>query len=187
MRLTTLVVLSARRDGLDPVYGVDPMLASLGRQLGKQVVSLESAALQSALLKRVISGGSQGLDTLLTSLEQDSARPLLLRTARAWEDSAVEELEHYGQWCECTRTAEEKAQIRALLDERNPAMARQIARLHAQGQRVLAAVGSLHLFGEQGLPNLMREQGFQLHRLLPATLTSAQREGLIPPPEPQRK
>ncbi len=46
LQVSSLVVMSARREGFDPAYGIDVVLAGLARGLHKPVVSLESVELQ---------------------------------------------------------------------------------------------------------------------------------------------
>ena len=60
--------------------------------------------------------------------------------------------------------AADRAALARLLDERNPALADSIAALHAGGQRVFAAVGSLHMIGPLGLPALMAQRGFRVEQ-----------------------
>ena len=58
--------------------------------------------------------------------------------------------------------------MKRLLDDRNPASPTRIDALHAGGQRVFAAVGSLHMIGPNGLPALMGERGYRVERIVPA-------------------
>ena len=45
------------------------------------------------------------------------------------------------------------------------AMAQQIDAMHRAGQRVFAAVGSLHMTGDRGLPAVLGRMGYQVERL----------------------
>jgi uncharacterized protein YbaP (TraB family) len=49
-QVATLAVMAARRDGLDPSYAVDLVLALIARDLGKKTVSLETPEAQIAAL-----------------------------------------------------------------------------------------------------------------------------------------
>ena len=71
----------------------------------------------------------------------------------------------YERWCECAKTADDRALLAALNDERNPALAERIDALHREGQRVFAAVGALHMTGPQALPALLRARGFTVERV----------------------
>ena len=76
-------------------------------------------------------------------------------------------MQDYERWCDCIHDAQDRAELQRLNDGRNPALARGIAALHAQGRPVLAAVGALHLSGEQFLPLLLAQLGFEVERLVP--------------------
>ena len=166
MVATTLTVMSARKDGLDPAYGVDAVYASMARGLGKPVTSLETPELQLALLL----GGTPAeslaaIDSALDDLESGKAAPLLARMARMWAAGQLGELEAYAKWCECLETEEDRLMMKKLLDERNPGLAKGIEAIHASGKSVFAAVGSLHMIGKVGLPALLAERGFKVERV----------------------
>ena len=52
-----------------------------------------------------------------------------------------------------------------VLDQRNVALARGIEKLHAEGRRVMAGIGALHMIGDQGLPALLQARGFEVLRV----------------------
>jgi uncharacterized protein YbaP (TraB family) len=161
-----LMMMSARRDGLDASYGIDPALALFARREGKALVSLETPELQLKLMRSRSSVDlRQGMEKVLHDLEQDRARPLLLRVARVWESGQAAELERYREWCECADTAYERATLKLMLDDRNGPMAERIDALHASGKRVFAAVGSLHMFGPSALPALLAQRGYRVERV----------------------
>ena len=166
MQAITLSTLAGRRDGLDPSYGIDLFLAGWGRAAKKTVVSLESPELQSALLQA--DSEAERIEFVrgaLEQLESGSARPQLRRLTQAWAEGNLPELANYAEWCECLKTDADRAAMTRLLDDRNPALADSITALHAAGQRVFAAVGSLHMTGPKGLPALMSRRGFRVERL----------------------
>ena len=164
-QIASLSVLAARRDGYDPSYAIDLALAVQARNLGKPVVSLETPELQMAALqmptqKETIEFVKSGLD----ELESGRARPLLNRIAKAWVAGDYAVLSRYGEWCNCLRTPVDRAVMKRLLDDRNPALADNIDKLHSGGSRVFAAVGSLHMIGPNGLPELMRKRGYKVEQ-----------------------
>jgi uncharacterized protein YbaP (TraB family) len=105
------------------------------------------------------------LEQSLQQLEDQSGRRVL-RLARAWEAGDLATLENYEAWCDCGADAAERDFMRRLNDERNPRLADGIEARHAQGQRVFAAVGALHMTGPAALPRLLRERGFKLERVV---------------------
>ncbi|MGZ8260377.1 MAG: TraB/GumN family protein [Caldimonas sp.] len=160
-QVTSLAVMAARREGLDPAYAVDLVLGLTARHLGKKTVSLETPEAQIAALVMPSRPATIALvDSSLDMLESGRARPLLLRMAAAWSGSDLAELEGYERWCDCLNTAAERAAMERLLDDRNPLLAAAIDALHAAGGSVFAATGSLHMVGPRGLPALLRERGY---------------------------
>lgn len=161
MRAVALTLLASRWDGLDTAWGQEPMLARIARARGMPIVALETAATQAAAL--VPADRQQALDTLvatLDALERGSVRASAERLARAWAEQRLDELAGYEDWCNCVADARDRDALRRLNDDRNAALARGIEALHAQGRRVLAAVGALHMTGPLALPRLLAQRGF---------------------------
>lgn len=168
LQVTTLTALAGRRDGLDPAYAQEGVLIGAARALGRPVVSLESMAAQLAVLVGEDAAlNRRMLRESLQQLEGDRARRLLRRMGEAWAAGDLALIASPERLCDCQPSDDERAFMARLNDARNPALARRIAELHAQGQPLLAAVGVLHMTGPQSLPRLLQEQGFQLQRLVP--------------------
>jgi len=166
MQAITLTVLAARHDGLDPSYAQELTLGGIARAIDKPIVSLESAEMQASLL--VPADQQQALaiaEQTITQLEKGQARAMLVKVARVWEDSDLDQLGKFEQWCGCAETAPEREFLRRVNDERNGPMAERIDALHAAGKTVFAAVGSLHMTGPRGLPQLMQQRGYQVERI----------------------
>ncbi len=169
MRVSTLLIMVARREGIDPSYGIDVFLAGLAQAGRKDVVSLETPEQQLQLMRKSTPAEtttfvSEGLDVI----ESGAARTTLVKLAQAWADSDLTTLSQYETWCDCIRTEADRTDMKKMLDERNPALATGIAALHDSGKRVFAAIGSLHMIGPKGLPALLARQGFEVTPLLPA-------------------
>ena len=164
-QIATLTLLAGRRDGLDPAYAIDIVLAGTAREMGRPVVSLEAPESQTEALQMPTRAGTIALvQSGLDDLDAGRARPLVRRIAKAWVDSDYAELSRYTAWCGCVRTPAERAAMKRLLDDRNPALAEGIDKLHAAGRSVFAAVGSLHLFGPKGLPALLKRRGYKVEQ-----------------------
>ncbi|MEO8524395.1 MAG: TraB/GumN family protein [Caldimonas sp.] len=164
-QVASLSVMAARRDGLDPANAIDLVLAAVARQLGKPVVSLETPELQiQALLMPTRAETIEFVRSGLDELESGRTRPMLKRMAKVWTDGDYAELSRYERWCDCMGTATERATMKRLLDDRNPDIAAAIDKLHSGGQRVFAAVGSLHMIGPNGLPALLRKRGYKVEQ-----------------------
>lgn len=162
----TLEVANAQRVGLYTEYGVDMVLAGVAMALHLRRSSLETVAEQTNALigpdRRV---DAAELMQALDEAERPDAPALLQRMVTAWAQGDAATLSTYLQWCDCLRTPEDRAHWQRLLADRNPVLAERIDRLHAQGQPVFAAVGSLHLFEPAALPALMAARGYTVERI----------------------
>lgn len=166
IQLVSLVGLAARGVGIDPAYGIDLFLAGLARAMDKKVVSLESADAQIALL--VSDDPAKVARTLeegLRQLEGGQARKIIATLTRAWAEGQLDTLRDYGNWCDCLKTAEDRADYARIVEGRNPSLADGIAAQHAAGHAVFAAVGVLHMVDAEGLPALMAAKGFRVTRV----------------------
>jgi uncharacterized protein YbaP (TraB family) len=166
MQAVTVMVMEAARDGLHAGYGQEFMLAGFARARGLPVVSLETPERQlKALIPDDPALAERALALTVEQLDSGLARRVLQRMAGAWERGDLDDLSNYERWCDCMNTAEERALLAALNDERNPAMADTIAALHGEGRRLFVAVGALHMTGPKALPALLRARGFQVERV----------------------
>jgi uncharacterized protein len=163
MALTTLM---ARRQGFDPGYSSELMLTLAARARKLPLVSLESMAMQLDLVLAADDAeADEAVAQIVQQLENEQARVTLIRLIDAWANHDLNVLATYGEWCECVKTDQERADMKRLLDDRNPGLADGIERLHAEGQRVFAAVGALHMTGPAALPQLLAARGFEVERL----------------------
>jgi uncharacterized protein YbaP (TraB family) len=157
--------MAARRDGLDPAHAIDLVLALLARQFGRPIVSLETPEVQMAALQMPSQAETiEFVSSSLDDLESGRTRPMLNRIAKIWTDGNYAELARFESWCNCVDTAAERAAMKRMLDDRNPSLAAAIDELHGGGQRVFAAVGSLHMIGPTGLPALLRQRGYKVEQ-----------------------
>lgn len=164
-QVASLSVLAGRRDGLDPSYAIDLVLAGLARDLGKPVASLETPEAQMQALQMPTQAETLAfVRASLDELESGRLRPMLARIAKVWVDGDYAELSRYEKWCNCMRTKAERGAMKRMLDDRNPTLAAGIDRLHDSGKQVFAAVGSLHMIGPTGLPALMRKRGYKVEQ-----------------------
>ena len=169
LQATVLSGQSAQRDGLYTDFAIDLILAGHARRAGLPLVALETAESQLALFSAdTAQDEAEQIDEALGELESGRLRQRMGELAAMWARSDWPRLLAYEQWCECLDTPAERALMRRLLDERNPALADGIDALHGQGQRVFAAVGALHMVGPVGLPALLAQRGFALTPVLPA-------------------
>ena len=164
-QIEVLTMMVGRQDGLDAEYAIDAALAGIGHSSRKNMVSLETPELQLSLLQmqtpqKTIAFVQDGLN----EMETGKTRSLLQRIARTWASSDYDEMSHFFDWCGCIDTEIRREVMRRVLDMRNPGMADRIDELHASGKQVFAAVGSLHMFGPNGLPALLKKRGYRVEQ-----------------------
>lgn len=163
MQVVTIQLLVPRADGLYGDYGIDMMLSGFGHAAGKEVVSLETPEMQINMLRMSTQHETIAfVEKNLSQLESGEARKLMQRMYQDWASSNRTDMARYKEWCQCLDSASDKQFMEKMLDNRNITMAEHIDQLHTAGETVFAAVGSLHLFGEKGLPELMRQRGYQV-------------------------
>lgn len=166
MQAITLTLIEARRDGLDPAYAQELVLAGVAQARQWPVISLETVQQQlDALLPADDVEARRLIAEALGQLEQGKVRPLLKRLTEAWERGDLATLEQYERWCECAETEADRAFLQRLIAGRNSGLAARIDTLHGQGRKLFAAVGALHMTGPQGLPALLAQHGYRVERL----------------------
>jgi uncharacterized protein YbaP (TraB family) len=166
MQAVTLEVLEGRSEGLYADYGIDVALDGMGHGLRKPVRSLETPESQAALLvSDDPAETARAVSDLLDELETGRSPPLLRRLAGDWQRGDLADLDAYASWCGCMDTPQQKADFVKLVDERNPLMADKVVKWHAEGKSLFVAVGSLHMVGPKGLPELLKARGFQVERV----------------------
>ncbi len=166
MRAITLAMLAARWDGLDPSYAQELVLGGFARAAKLAVVALETVDQQmTALIPAEPAKALLMIGQALDQLEAGTTRRATARLAKAWAESRIDDLAQYEIWCDCVASDDDRAFLKRLNDDRNPALARRIEAVHASGKRVFAAVGALHMTGAMALPKLMAERGFKVERI----------------------
>jgi uncharacterized protein YbaP (TraB family) len=166
LQLITITLMKARLDGLESAYAVDAVLAGMGHAAKKQVLSLETPASQLATLKLDDERTAMRyIEKSLEEMESGQDREQLRHIAKIWNESDNDDLARYEEWCDCMDTPEQRKFMHKLLDERNPALADKIDAQHSSGKNVFAAVGSLHMFGDVGLPALMAQRGYRVEHI----------------------
>lgn len=166
LQVAALVLYAVRHEGLDASFGIDAMLAGYGRGAQKRMTSLETPETQLDKLQMPTPEDTSAfVRDALDDLESDRGRNAFIRLSNAWANADYASMERFGDWCECLTTEIDRKAMRRLLDERNPGMANRIDAMHRSGKQVFAAVGSLHMFGEVGLPRLMEKRGYRVERV----------------------
>ena len=166
LQVTTLSITAGRLLGLEASYAIDTVLAQIGHDTKKNMVSLESPEMQLRLLQMDnLQETTAFIEDSLDDLESGRTLQMLEHTAKAWADADYALMARFDEWCECLGTAPERELMKRALEQRNPALAEKIDSLHKNGKQVFAAAGSLHMFGPFGLPVLMAQRGYRVERV----------------------
>ncbi|WP_373974053.1 TraB/GumN family protein [Chitinibacter sp. SCUT-21] len=162
---SALMMVDARQDGIEAGFGTEIFLLGAAQGAKKKIIALETPAEQ---MQAILDDGkttAKQYQQALKLLESGKARQQMNKLVDAWNRSDFSVLERYSQWCECMETAEDRAMMKRVIDDRNELIAQRIARNHRVDQAVFIGVGSLHMVGKKGLPNLLRQQGFTVERV----------------------
>jgi uncharacterized protein len=166
VRALTLTLMAARWEGLDPAYAQEAVLVGVAEAAKLPIAALESVDEQmGAILPATTREAEHLIGQALAQLKSGAARRSTKRLAQAWAEGNLEQLASYERWCECVANEEDRQLLRRLNDDRNPAIASRIDRLHNQGKRVFAAVGALHMTGPKALPSLLAQRGFAVQQV----------------------
>jgi uncharacterized protein YbaP (TraB family) len=167
LQLSTLTLVEARRDGFDALFGQDLMLLALAKADGRPVQSLESVEEQLAALEPEAAELPAIVDGTLRQLQRGQMRAPLRKLAATWSRGDLKALADYPRWCGCADSPAERAWFKRVNDDRNVQLAARIDALHGAGQRLLVAVGALHMSGPEALPKLLAARGFTVEAVLP--------------------
>ena len=136
----------------DRLQALDDTLWQFARENGRILRGIETFEEQIEILKKLpLDGQIKGLRDLISHFS--ATRRELLRTTRWFEQAEIEKLYKAAR-------RSMKGNRRLMIFDRNQKMAQRIAALVAENGSVCAAIGAGHLWGERGVLNLLRRQGF---------------------------
>jgi uncharacterized protein len=164
MQLVQLMLQDVRSKGLEAAYGRDVVLSGIAHNEAKPVYSLETVATQVKAIDQPMT--AKEVSEFLDGLEQGTFREVLSKLAELWAGNQLEQLAKVDAWCPSCKDDPLQAQMMTQVnDERNPAMAQTIDKLHRKGHSLFVAVGALHMTGPQALPKLLQGMGYRVERL----------------------
>jgi uncharacterized protein len=167
MKPSTAVAMLSMR-GLPATPSMDGVLLARAQNQGKQIVYLEPATKQVALLDKWLDVRS--LKMLLDSPDQglDNTRKML-EAYLGGDESKLLALYH-GQKQEALAQGiterEYEQSMEDMLYERNASWIPAIEKLHAKGNGFVA-VGALHLVGKRSVIDLLAAKGYKVARVAP--------------------
>lgn len=148
------------RAGYDQTAGVDMYFSGRAKAEGKRRLALESVDFQVGLFEDL--SQEEDAEFLQYTLEElDTIIPMVDELVVHWKSGHVTEVESL-----LTDAYREFPDLfRRLVSDRNQNWLPQIERLLAGDEPALVVVGALHLVGQQGLLELLRQRGFTVQQL----------------------
>lgn len=156
--------VAVARSGLSSDYGLDRHFLTEGKAHDMEILEIESAEEQFALLL----GFSPPLQMLLleSSLEVDSAAQSLKMLFTLWKQGNEQTLELLLTSDDESMPAKlAKEYNDAMMVRRNLNMAKAAERYMAEGKTVFYVVGLAHMLGEGGIVDLLRQDGYVVERV----------------------
>lgn len=153
----TVEQLMLTRIGFDPEYGIENYLTAMAAADGKPLIGLETVRQQLEFLDGMSLAAQRSL--LLKSLEDSAEMEAVMdQLVRAWRHGDIEHLE-----AEMLGDMQEYPELyRAVVAERNRNWIAAIEGFAREEDDYLVVVGALHLIGEDGVPALLEERGFDV-------------------------
>jgi uncharacterized protein YbaP (TraB family) len=145
---------------------IDAHLAAQARAGKTKVIELESAATQLALFSGLSDADQlRYLDDSITLMESGRQRAEVRQIVDAWRTADQAALDAIAARVEADQTFSGRFMQKVLLDGRNGAMADKLMLLLEREDKVVAAIGVLHLLGKNSVPALMRARGVTVERV----------------------
>lgn len=153
-------IMMLMRIGFSPLYGIEYHLAEMAKQDQKEILGFETTRQQLGFLDN-LSAASQIEMFMQTLAEGVQMAEMMDTLVDAWHNGDIEFLEEnllteMQQYPELNET---------IVVNRNRSWAERIEALLTHRVNYLIIVGTLHLVGAGGVPNLLTEQGYTVIQL----------------------
>jgi len=161
-----LVGAEIERQGYRRSNGVEQYLLNTAVQQSKPLRELESADYQLSLFDTLDDRQQEAY--LRENLAELASGVSLTKTANlldAWSHADARGIKSSWKTLTSGDTVSAEFMERTLLGKRNPEMAASIEAIMQKDQVAFVGVGLLHLVGDHGLPELLKERGYQVEQL----------------------
>ena len=159
-----LVGLQLERAGYERQHGCEALIVA--QAAAKPLHELESAEYQMSLFDGMSNTEQeQYLREQLTELSGGGTLRKSRELIDAWANADGEAQERAFRASLAEDTLSADFMRRTLLARRNPEMATRIEGLLREGEDAFVAVGLLHLLGENGLPVLLKQRGYEVEKM----------------------
>lgn len=161
-----LMGLDLERNGYRRKYGIEYFLLSVADREAKTVQELESAEYQMSLYAGMADAAQeQYLRESLAEIGSGSALRKAQQLIDAWAGANRDAMEDILRQSLQENSLSAEFTQRILLDKRNPEMADKIETLLKSDESSFVGVGLLHLLGENGVPTLLRQRGYDVEKI----------------------
>jgi uncharacterized protein YbaP (TraB family) len=156
----TIEIMMLDRIGFDPTLGIEMYMMSKAQVDGKRIDGFETVEEQIQFLDGM---SMQAQRDMLMSTLTESAKlgEIMDELIDAWRHGNVAHLES-GMLDDLAKHEELN---KALVTDRNKRWVERIEELLDDDDDYLIVVGALHLIGDQGVPNLLKQQGIGIYQL----------------------
>jgi uncharacterized protein YbaP (TraB family) len=163
---TLLAMAEYTKQGYRSELSSEAYLSRLARTKGVRIVELESLDRQLAMLDRLADPDRwRFLDEIMGAIASGAQREEARTMVQAWAGADRAALDRIAARCELDTSVSGSFVTRILLKERNVALADSLLQLLRQEARTFAAVGVLHLVGNNSVPALLQEKGASVERI----------------------
>jgi len=161
-----LVGAELERHGFERSNAVEYFLLDAAKKQDKTVRELESADYQLALFDSMNDAQQESyLRENLNDLDDGASLKKSVDLISAWSAADAPRIAAVLRELTTGDTVSAAFMQNMLLGKRNPEMASSIERIMQDDQVAFVGVGLLHLVGDQGLPQLLRQRGYDVEKL----------------------
>lgn len=161
-----LVGTEIEKHGYHRSNGVEGFLLTVAAQQKKQVHELESADYQLSLFASLDDAQQERyLVENLDDLENGRALQKSAGLIDAWSNADAARIDVMARELTSGDSVSATFMDRTLLGKRNPEMAAHIERIMQSDQVAFVGIGLLHLVGDNGIPALLRQRGYEVEKV----------------------
>jgi uncharacterized protein YbaP (TraB family) len=161
-----LLTLDLEHNGYPASQGTEYFLISFAKDHNKPIKELETAEYQLSLFDHMkATEQEQYLRESLEDISEGKALKESREMIDAWGKADSSALKALWNEERHEHTLSARFMQHILLDKRNPEMAAKIVDLMQQDKTIFVGVGLLHLLGDQGIPKLLQQKGYEVKKL----------------------
>lgn len=153
-------VMMLMRIGFNPLHGIETHLSEMAQRDNKEITGLETTRQQLELLDN-LSAQSQRDMLMQTLSESGKITEIMDEMVEAWYFGDIEFLEESM----LSDMQDFKELYETIVVQRNRSWTERIQQLLRERNDYLIVVGALHLVGDEGVPRMLSERGYEVVQL----------------------